>query len=204
MGPLIPFDIIDPGWNNVIALLIGIAFGFILENSGFSSSRKLAGVFYGYDFVVLKVFFTAAITSALGLYYFHYMGWIDMSVVYINPAYITSTIVGGVIMGLGFVMGGYCPGTSYCGAAIGKVDAIVFSFAMFFGIFAFSEFYPLLADFYNASYMGRITVHEALGIPAGWFMLILIIVALGAFYVADIIQRNVNKKINLQEIDKNE
>ena len=61
MGPLIPNGIIPEEWNSIIAILIGIAFGFILEASGFSSSRKLAGVFYGYDFAVLKVFFTAAL-----------------------------------------------------------------------------------------------------------------------------------------------
>ncbi len=193
MGPLIPLNIIDPSWNNVIALIVGIAFGFILESSGFSSSRKLAGVFYGYDFVVLKVFFTAAITAAVGLYYFAYMGWVDMSFVYINPTYVSSAIVGGVIMGLGFIMGGYCPGTSYCAAAIGKIDAIVFSAAMLVGILIFSEFYPLLESFYNANFLGNITVFETLGMTAGWFLLILIVIALGAFYVTSLIQEKVKK-----------
>lgn len=193
MGPLIPLNIIDPSWNNVIALIVGIAFGFILESSGFSSSRKLAGVFYGYDFVVLKVFFTAAITAAVGLYYFAYMGWVDMSFVYINPTYVSSAVVGGVIMGLGFIMGGYCPGTSYCAAAIGKIDAIVFSTAMLVGILIFSEFYPLLESFYNANFLGNITVFETLGMTAGWFLLILIVIALGAFYVTSLIQEKVKK-----------
>jgi hypothetical protein len=193
MGPLIPLNVIDPSWNNVIALIVGIAFGFILESSGFSSSRKLAGVFYGYDFVVLKVFFTAAITAAVGLYYFEYLGWVDMSFVYINPTYVSSAIVGGVIMGLGFIMGGYCPGTSYCAAAIGKIDAIVFSTAMLVGILIFSEFYPLLESFYNANFIGNITVFETLGMTAGWFLLILIVIALGAFYVTSLIQEKVKK-----------
>ena len=193
MGPLIPSNILDPSWNNVVALLVGIAFGFILESSGFSSSRKLAGVFYGYDFVVLRVFFTAAITAAVGLYYFEFMGWINMSLVYINPTYVASTIVGGMIMGLGFIMGGYCPGTSYCAAAIGKIDAIVFSTAMLAGILIFSEFYPLLEGFYNANFLGNVTVYEVLGMPVGWFMLILIIVALAAFYVTSLIQDKIKE-----------
>lgn len=193
MGPLIPLDIIDSSWNNVFAVLIGIGFGFILESSGFSSSRKLAGVFYGYDFTVLKVFFTAAITAALGIYYFGYLGWLDLSIIYINPAYIAPAIVGGVIMGLGFIMGGYCPGTSYCGAAIGKIDAIVFSVAMMVGIFFFSELYPLFEKFYNSTYLGNITVYESLGIPMSIFMIILIVVALVAFYITTIIQKRVKK-----------
>nr|NQU89302.1 YeeE/YedE family protein [Bacteroidota bacterium] len=193
MGPLIPLQYIDGNWNNVIAVLVGIAFGFILESSGFSSSRKLAGVFYGYDFVVLKVFMTAAITAALGLYYFHYMGWVDMSFIFVNPTYLTSAIVGGVIMGLGFILGGYCPGTSYCGAAIGKIDAIVYSIAMTVGIFIFSEFYPLFEGIYNSSFMGSPTVYELIGIPVGWFMLLFIMVALVAFFIANVIQERVKK-----------
>jgi len=193
MGPLIPLGIIGENWNNVIALLIGMAFGFILESSGFSSSRKLAGVFYGYDFVVLKVFFTAAITAAVGLLYFGYLGWIDLSLVYINPAYIPSTIVGGVMMGLGFIMGGYCPGTSYCAVSIGKIDAMVFSVSMFVGIFIFSEAYPLLENFYNSGFLGSPTVYESLGLSAGIFTLALILIALGAFVMAHFVEKKVKK-----------
>jgi hypothetical protein len=193
MEPLIPLDIIDSSWNNVFAIIIGIAFGFILESSGFSSSRKLAGVFYGYDFTVFKVFFTAAITAAIGIYYFHFLGWIDLSVIYINPAYVAPALVGGAIMGLGFIMGGYCPGTSYCGAAIGKIDAIVFSLSMLVGIFIFSEFYPLFEDFYNSGYLGNITIYDALGIPVSLFMIILIVIALAAFYITTLIQKRVKK-----------
>lgn len=193
MGPLIPLDIIDPNWNNVIAILIGIAFGFILEATGFSSSRKLAGVFYGYDFVVLKVFFTAAMTAAIGLYYFHYMGWIDASLIYINPTYVGPAIVGGVIMGLGFVMGGYCPGTSYTGVAIGKIDAIAYSIALFFGVFIFSEFYPLYEQFYNSGNLGSVMVFDALGLSPAAFILVLIVVALGMFVGTTLIKNKVKK-----------
>ena len=47
MGPLIPQYIIDPAWNNLIGIIVGILFGLILESSGFSSSRIIVGVFYG-------------------------------------------------------------------------------------------------------------------------------------------------------------
>jgi len=58
MGPLIPLEIITGQWDFVIALLIGSAFGFILEASGFSSSRNIAGVFYGYNFCsITRVFY---------------------------------------------------------------------------------------------------------------------------------------------------
>lgn len=196
MGPLITNGIIDPGWNNYIALLIGIAFGFVLESAGFSSSRKLAGVFYGYDFVVLKVFFTAAVVSVTGIYFMGHLGWLDISQLYIQPAYVQSTIVGGIIMGIGFIMGGFCPGTSFTGVAIGKIDAMVFSLGMFIGVFIFGELYPLFENFYNAGNLGYITITDYFGIQPGLFILGLTVVALVAFYVTALIQQKV-KKVDL-------
>ncbi len=169
MGPLIPQQIIDPAWNNLIGILVGMCFGFILEASGFSSSRKITGVFYGYDFTVLKVFMTAVAVAMVGLLYFNYFGWIDLSLVYVNPLFLNATIVGGFIMGIGFLMGGFCPGTSFAGAAIGKIDAMVFSLGMFLGILLFSEAYPLVETLYNAGDYGGLTITEWLGISPGLF-----------------------------------
>lgn len=196
MGPLITNGILDPGWNNYIALLLGIAFGFVLESAGFSSSRKLAGVFYGYDFVVLKVFFTAAVVSVLGIYLMGHLEWLDVSKLYVQPAYVQSTIVGGIIMGIGFIMGGFCPGTSFTGVAIGKIDAMVFSLGMFVGVFIFGELYPLYDKFYNAGNLGYITITDYFGIQPGIFILGLTVVALVAFYVTALIQQKV-KKVDL-------
>src|SRR5210317_2226069 len=102
MGPLIPNGVIPADWDSIIAILIGLVFGFILEASGFSSSRKLAGVFYGYDFAVLKVFFTAALVSSIGILYLDYMGYLDLSMLYVHPTYLWGAIIGGMIMGIGF------------------------------------------------------------------------------------------------------
>ena len=185
MGPLFGNGIITQNTNFFIAFLIGTAFGFVLESSGFSSSRKLAGVFYGYDTVVLKVFFTAALVGMLGLLFLSLFNWIDLDLVYINPTYLYSTIAGGIIMGAGFIMGGYCPGTSFCAASIGKVDAMFFSGGMFLGIFIFAEGYPLWEGFYKAKLMGIPTLSQALGLKDGIVVLGMIIVAMGMFWVGE-------------------
>jgi uncharacterized protein len=185
MGPLAINELISENTNLFLAFLIGIAFGFVLEQSGFSSSRKLAGVFYGYDTVVLKVFFTAAITAMLGLLFFSLFGWIDLGLVYVNPTYLTSAIAGGIIMGVGFIMGGYCPGTSFCGASIGKIDAMVFIGGLFIGVFIFGIGYNLWEGMYLAKFQGAPKVSESLGLSDGVFALILIVVALTMFRVAE-------------------
>ncbi len=195
MGPLIPNGIITGNWDYVIALLIGIAFGFILEASGFSSSRNLAGVFYGYNFVVLRVFFTAMIVAMVGLLYFDYFGWIEMDKIFILPTYLSPMIAGSIIMGFGFIIGGYCPGTSYTGIAIGKFDALVFTVGLFLGIFLFSETFPLFEDFYYSGDMGPATITDLLGISAQWIALAFVIIALAAFWITWIIEKRVRKNI---------
>ncbi len=185
MGPLVTYEHISADTNLLLAFVIGIGFGFVLESSGFSSSRKLAGVFYGYDAVVLKVFFTAAITAMLGLLFFSLFGWIDLDLVYVNPTYLYSAIGGGVIMGAGFIMGGYCPGTSFCGASIGKIDAFVFIGGLFLGVLIFAEGYPLWEEFFKAKFLGYPKISEAVGLSDGVFAFGVILVALGMFWAAE-------------------
>jgi hypothetical protein len=193
MGPLIPNNIIPADWNNAIALILGILFGFVLEASGFSSSRKIMGTFFGYDFVVLRVFFTAAVTSMIGILYLDYFGWVDFGQLYIHPTYLMSAIIGGVIMGSGFALGGYCPGTSYCAIAIGKLDALAYSAGLFLGIYLFTFIYPSVENLYNSGFMGYLTAPEFFGMNASVFVLIVAVVALGMFIAATIVQRKVKK-----------
>lgn len=185
MGPLIVNEFISSNSNLFFAFLIGIGFGFVLEGAGFSSSRKLAGVFYGYDTVVLKVFFTGAITAAVGLLLFSLFGWVDLSLIYVNPTYLTSNILGGVIMGLGFIMGGFCPGTSFCAASIGKIDAMVFIGGLFLGIFIFLEGYPLWENLFMDKYMGELKISTQLGITDGVFTLLMIVAAVAMFWAGE-------------------
>lgn len=193
MGPLIPNGIIPEQWDYVIALLIGLAFGYILEASGFSSSRKLVGVFYGYDFAVLKVFFTAVLVSVIGLYYMDYLSWLDITQLYVHPTFMQSAIIGGIIMGVGFLAGGFCPGTSLTAVAIGKLDAMIFTLGLMIGIFIFSELYPILKPMLTMGDYGNITLDKSIGIPADIIILSIAVLALAAFYFSDLIRAKVKK-----------
>lgn len=193
MGPLIPNGMIPIEWDSIIAILIGIAFGFILEASGFSSSRKLAGVFYGYDFAVLKVFFTAAAVSLIGIFYMDYLGYLNISQLYVHPTYLWGAIIGGVIMGVGFVAGGFCPGTSLCAVAIGKLDAWIYVVGILIGIFLFSELFTFFEPIYNGYYFGNITLVDSFEWNPYWIIFIFSIIAIVAFAVSDVVSKKVKK-----------
>lgn len=198
MGPLAP-QIIGNELNLIIAFLIGIGFGFALEQAGFSTSKKLVGLFYGYDFTVLKVFMTGGLTAMTGVIILTHFGLLDIDLVYINPLYLWSAIVGGLIMGLGFVIGGFCPGTSICAAAIGKIDAMYFVLGSFIGVYIFAEGYPLFEGLYKSSFYGSPFIYDTLGISRGLFAFSFITIAIILYWIVSWIQAKVNK----QEINFN-
>lgn len=195
MGPLVP-DIIGNELNFIVAIFLGIAFGFILEQAGFSSAKKLVGLFYGYDFTVLRVFFTAGVTAMLGVIILGHYGLLDLSLIYINPTFLWSALVGGLIMGLGFVIGGYCPGTSLAAASIGKLDAMIFIAGSFIGVLIFAEGYPSFEKFYNAESWGFVRIFETIGMSQALFAFLLTAVAVGAFWITTKIENKVNGKPN--------
>lgn len=190
-----------PAWLNLlIAFIIGIGFGFALEQAGFSSSRKLAGMFYGYDTTVLKVFFTAAIVALVGSQFLAFFGLLNLNMVYVNPYYQTAALIGGVIMGAGFIMGGFCPGTGISALSIGKIDALVFLFGGMVGAFLFAETYPFIQTVATGNYKGPVRIDEWMGVSPGVFTLLLIAGAIVLFWMAELAERFFNRPAITSEL----
>lgn len=199
MGPLFPQQIIGEELNFLIAFFIGIGFGFALEGAGFTNTRKLAGVFYGYDFTVLKVFFSAAITGAIGIFLLDHYNIMDVNLTFYPKTYWIPTLIGGLIMAFGFIIGGFCPGTSLCAAVTGKVDAMVFVGGVVLGVILFAFTYePIWEALRNSGDMGKVNIAEWMGLSNGVFILLLTIVAVVAFVVVTKIQKNITSKRDYQ------
>jgi len=174
-----------------IYTMIGFAFGFILESAGFGDSRRLAGQFYWRDLTAMKVMFTAILVAAVLIFWATALGWLDYDEVWVNPTYLWPGIVGGLIMGVGAVFGGFCPGTSLVGAATLKLDAIWFVAGTAVGILGFGETVALFNDFWHSSHLGRLTLQDWLGLPAGVVVLGLVGIAILAFWAGDILRRRI-------------
>jgi hypothetical protein len=194
MMPYYKFEYFGFDFSLVIAFIIGIGFGFALERGGFGNARILAGQFYFYNMRVLKVMFSAIVTAMLGLFYFAWIGWLDLSLVYIGDTYILPQIIGGLILGIGFVIGGYCPGTSFVSASTGRYDGMIFILGIFFGIFLFGEAFPWIESFYNSTNMGRVTLPDFLSISYGMVVFLVVLMAVGAFALAGWGEKVMSKK----------
>jgi len=165
----------------LIFLLIGFLFGYVLEISGFNHSPSLASQFYFKDLRVFKVFFTAIVVGMLLLFASSAIGLLDYNLIWVNPTYLWSGIVGGLIMGVGFILGGFCPGTSLVALATLKVDGMFFVLGGLVGVFIFGETVDLYKYFFNGSYFGRLTLMDVFNLPTGIIVILVTLMALFMF-----------------------
>ena len=192
--PLPLADLLGHWGSYVIYALIGIAFGMTLESAGFGNSKLLAAQFYFKDMRVFKVMFTAIIVAMTLIFLSSALGILDYNLIWVPPTYLWPGIVGGLIMGVGFIIGGFCPGTSLVGLATGKLDAIVFVFGVLFGIYLFGETVGAYAVFFDSSYMGRFTLPELFGASYGTVVFIIVVAALALFVVSEKVEAMVNNQ----------
>jgi len=169
----------------LVSLLIGVAFGVVLELAGFGNSTKLAAQFYFRDMTVLKVMFTGIVTAALLIFLSSALGFLDFSKIYVNQTFLWPGIVGGLVMGVGFVIGGYCPGTSAVSAASLKLDGMAFLGGTVVGAGLFGETVQSYSRFWSSSYTERILVSDWLGWSVGATVVGVTVMAIAMFYAAE-------------------
>lgn len=186
----VPLSEIFGHWGAyVVYLIIGFAFGYVLEIAGFGKSTKLAAQFYFREATVLKVMFSAIVVAMVLIFLATGLGLLDYNLIWVNPTYLWPGIIGGLIMGFGFIIGGFCPGTSLVSAATFKIDGVIFALGVFFGIFLFGETVGLYEEFWYSSYMGRFTLPQLFGVDTGVIVLAVAIMALAAFALSELGER---------------
>ena len=189
VAPLYELGRIGDGAALAVALLLGAAFGWFLERGGLGNARKLAGQFYLADFTVVKVMLSAIVTAMLGLFWLGKLGVVDVSRVYVPETYLLPQLVGGLVFGGGFVVGGLCPGTSCVAAATGRLDGFALVGGMLGGIWLFGEAFPLIERFYGSTPRGALTLPALVGLPHGVVVFAVVAMALGAFVGANRLER---------------
>ncbi len=177
-----PFILTD-NMNLLMALILGVFFGFFLERGGLGNPHKLTGVFYLTDFAVPKAMFTAILVAATGFFLLSDMNILDVSRVWIIPTYFWPQLLGGALFGLGYLVSGYCPGTAVAGFASGRLDALMTMLGIGAGTLLFSAVFPSIEGFYQMTGMGAVTLPQISGINH-WALLALVFAIAGAMFYA--------------------
>jgi len=183
--PVYPLE----GWTGMLllapALVVGFFFGLTLERAGFGNARVLSAQFYFTNMRVFKVMFTAIITAGAGMALLGAVGLLDMQMLSWPDTFIWPHLVGGFLLGAGFIVSGYCPGTSIVAAASGKLDGFATVLGVVVGSYLFGEAYGLIKGFYASGAKGVLTLHGLLGLPYAVLMAIVVLAAVGMFFGAE-------------------
>lgn len=172
------------------ATFIGVAFGFVLERSGFGDSRILAAQFYLHNMRVLKVMFTAIVTAMLLIFLSSAAGLLNYEALWVPPTHLWPGLVGGFLLGVGFIVGGFCPGTSMVATATLKLDGLIFVLGLMAGMAVFNAVAPDFLMFWQRSGdYGRVTLMDTLGTSSGVVAVLVVLMAVGAFAGATALER---------------
>lgn len=174
----------------LVAVVIGFGFGFVLERAGFGRAQKLVGQFYGTELTVLKVMFTAIASAMVGAVVLSGAGLLDLEAVQFNyPTFLWPMIAGGLLLGVGFVVSGYCPGTSFVATASGKLDGLATVLGVIAGSVIYAEVEPAMGAFPSSGKLGAFTLSKWLHLPSGVVAALVVALAMGAFVAAEMFER---------------
>jgi uncharacterized membrane protein YedE/YeeE len=182
-------------------LVCGLMFGWVLESAGFGSPCKLTGQFKLNDWSVLKVMLTAIVVAAAGLAGLQSLGWMEADAVFVPSAMLAAAAIGGLLVGVGFAVGGYCPGTSVVGLFSGRIDAAVFLLGLLAGTWVFADLYgPSIQALMDAAeVMSGDTVSEVLNVSPWWVVLALSAALVGVFVMGQKFERRSQGPITAEQ-----
>jgi len=108
-----------------LSILLGIFFGFALQRVGATNPQNIINMMRLKDLHLMKAIFFAIGFSSILLFFLMAVGIIDVGHLSVKSSYI-GVIAGGALLGLGFAVAGYCPGTGLTALADGRKDALFF------------------------------------------------------------------------------
>ncbi len=109
----------------ILAILIGAAFGFVLDRVGATNPGLIIKMLNLSDLHLMKAILGGIGIATILLFGGLLLGFVDPGHLSVKTAYI-GVFVGGILLGLGFAVAGYCPGTGLTAAATGRIDAYFF------------------------------------------------------------------------------
>lgn len=129
----------------VLAIVIGGAFGFVLDRVGATNPNLIIGMLRLGNLHLMKTILLAIGVSSVAMFGALLAGFIDPGHLSVKATSV-GVFVGGALLGVGFAAAGYCPGTGLAAAATGRKDALMFIFGGFAGAGAYMLSYAWVAS----------------------------------------------------------
>ncbi len=124
-----------------LALVIGAAFGFVLDRIGATNPNWIFKMLNLTDLRLAKTILLAIGVGSFLMFGGQMAGLVDVGHMSVKTAYV-GVFVGGLLFGLGWAVSGYCPGTSVAAASSGRKDALFFIVGGLLGAAAYMVSYP--------------------------------------------------------------
>ena len=158
--------------TEMIGFIVGVLFGAGLLLAGLADPDKIIGTLRLKDFHAMRTIIVFILVGMLGTWILALLGMANFSV---KPAAILSVLIGGALLGTGFGLTGYCPGTALACAATGRIDAMVTVLGMFVGALVFILIYPGIAQpIEEIANFKKVMLPEITGIPRGVWVVVIV------------------------------
>ncbi len=182
-GSVKPEPVTAPPAKLGLALLAGLAFGFLLQKGGAAKFNILIGQLLLQDWTVAKIMLSAIIVGMLGIYPLHQAAKVNL---HLKPTKLGPQIIGGLIFGAGFALMGYCPGTAAAALGQGNWDALFGMVGLVIGSYFYAEVSGALkATAQKWGDFGKITIPDVIKVPRLPFALGFAAVLAGALFLLE-------------------
>ncbi|MGG7564991.1 YeeE/YedE thiosulfate transporter family protein [Rhodovulum sp. DZ06] len=125
----------------VLAIVIGAAFGATLDRIGATNPNLIGRMLNFSNLHLMKTILLAIGTGSALMFGGQMIGLVDVGHMSVKTAYV-GVFIGGLLLGGGWALSGYCPGTGVCAAASGRKDALFFIAGGLLGAAAYMATYP--------------------------------------------------------------
>ncbi len=164
----------------VYGLITGIIFGFLLQKGRVIRYDKQIGALRLIDLTIVKFMLSSILIAMVGVYILKDLGIAKLS---IKTTIRGGNIVGGLLLGIGWGLFGYCPGTAVGALGEGRWDVVWGLLGMLAGAAIYAEAFPFMKrTVLTWGNYGKITLPQIFGVNHWVVILILWILVIIMFW----------------------